>query len=51
MLQDVIAARKTEIDSLCGEVALRAERHGIPTPLNNQLTALIKAIEGSYGIR
>lgn len=51
MLQDVIAARKTEIDSLCGEVALRAERHGITTPLNNQLTALIKAIEDSYGIR
>jgi len=51
MLQDVIAAKKTEIDSLCGEVVLRAERHGIPTPLNNQLIALIKAIEDSYGLR
>ncbi len=51
MLQDVIAAKKTEIDSFCGEVVSRAEHHGIPTPLNNQLIALIKAIEESYGIR
>lgn len=45
MLQDIMAGRKTEIDSLCGEVVIRAEKHGIPTPLNNQLISIINAIE------
>ena len=47
MLQDVLAGRVTEIESLCGEVVRRAEAHGIATPLNNQLIALVKSIEGS----
>ena len=45
MLQDIMAGRSTEINSLCGEVVRRAEKHGIPTPLNLQLMSLVSAIE------
>ena len=47
MLQDVIAGRATEIDSLCGAVIERGESLGIPTPTNQSLHALIKGIERS----
>jgi len=47
MLQDVMAGRITEIDSLCGEVVRRGEELGIPTPLNQQLLTLVKGIEHS----
>ncbi|HIA25107.1 MAG: hypothetical protein CXX81_04340 [Methanobacteriota archaeon] len=47
MLQDVMAGRLTEIDSLCGEVVRRGEELGIPTPLNQQLLTLVKGIEHS----
>ena len=47
MLQDVMAGRATEIDSLCGAVIERGESLGIPTPTNQSLHALIKGIERS----
>ena len=47
MLQDIMAGRKTEIDSLCGEVISRGVRLGIPTPRNELLFSLIKGIESS----
>jgi 2-dehydropantoate 2-reductase len=47
MLQDVMAGRITEIDSLSGEVVRRGEELGIPTPLNQQLLTLVKGIEHS----
>ncbi len=47
MLQDVMAGRVTEIDSLCGEVVRLGEEYGVPTPLNQQLLSLIKGIEKS----
>ncbi len=47
MLQDVMAGKVTEIDSLCGEVVMRGEELGIPTPLNQQLLTLVKGIEHS----
>ena len=47
MLQDVMAGRVTEIDSLCGEVVRLGEEYGVPTPLNQQLLSLIKGIENS----
>ncbi len=47
MLQDIMAARETEIDSICGEVVKRGEALGIPTPRNQTLHALVKGIEQS----
>jgi len=47
MLQDVMAGRATEIDSLCGAVVERGEAVGIPTPANQSLYALVKGIERS----
>lgn len=47
MLQDVMAGRATEIDSLCGAVVERGEAVGVPTPTNQSLHALVKGIERS----
>lgn len=47
MLQDVRAGRRTEIDALCGEVARRGARRGVPTPVNEALTVLVRALEES----
>ena len=47
MLQDVMAGRATEIDSLCGAVIEIGESLGIPAPTNQSLHALIKGIERS----
>ncbi|MBI3603528.1 MAG: 2-dehydropantoate 2-reductase [Nitrospirae bacterium] len=44
MYDDWKAGRRTEIDSLNGYVARRGKDLGIPTPLNDALTAMIKAI-------
>ena len=41
MLQDIEAARATEIDSLCGEVSRKGSELGVPTPLNRALATLI----------
>lgn len=47
MLQDVERGRETEIDSICGEIVARGMRHGIDTPANQTLRALVKGIEES----
>ncbi len=43
--QDIALGRPTEIDSLNGFVARRGAAHGIPTPVNDTLTALVKMLE------
>jgi 2-dehydropantoate 2-reductase len=48
MLQDVEARRPTEIDYLNGGIARFGRDHGIPTPLNDAVTALIKGLEASW---
>jgi 2-dehydropantoate 2-reductase len=48
MLQDVEARRPTEIDHLNGGIARFGREHGVPTPLNDLMTALVKALEGSW---
>jgi 2-dehydropantoate 2-reductase len=48
MLQDVEARRLTEIDYLNGGVARFGRELGIPTPLNDAVTALIKGLEASW---
>jgi 2-dehydropantoate 2-reductase len=48
MLQDVEARRATEIDYLNGGIARYGREHGVATPLNDGVTALIKGLEGSW---
>ena len=48
MLQDVEARRPTEIDYLNGGIARFGRELGVPTPLNQAVTALVKALEDSW---
>jgi 2-dehydropantoate 2-reductase len=48
MLQDVLASRQTEVDFMNGAIARLGERHGIPTPLNRAVWALVKGLEHSW---
>jgi 2-dehydropantoate 2-reductase len=45
MLQDFRRGRPSEIDFLNGAIAALGKKHGIPTPVNAFVTALIKALE------
>ena len=44
MLVDVEAGRRTEIDMICGKMVEYGGKHGIPTPYNETITTLVKAI-------
>jgi 2-dehydropantoate 2-reductase len=48
MLQDVEARRATEIDYLNGGIARFGRELGVATPLNDAVTALVKAREDSW---
>ena len=48
MLQDVEAGRETEIDFLNGGIVRFGREHGVPTPLNEAVTALVKGVERSW---
>jgi 2-dehydropantoate 2-reductase len=48
MLQDAQAHRRTEIDALNGGIARFGARHGVPTPLNDAMVALITGMERSW---
>jgi 2-dehydropantoate 2-reductase len=48
MLQDVEARRETEIDYLNGGIARFGREHGVPTPLNEAILALVKGLEKSW---
>ena len=48
MLQDVEARRPTEIDWLNGGIVRFGREHGVPTPLNEAVVALIKGVEASW---
>jgi 2-dehydropantoate 2-reductase len=50
MLQDVEAGRETEIEFLNGGVVRFGREHGVPTPLNEAMTALIKGVERSWAV-
>lgn len=45
MLQHVEAGKRTEIDSLNGVIVEEGRRHGIPTPFNEALTLMVRAID------
>ena len=48
MLQDVEARRATEIDFLNGGIVRFGREHGVPTPLNKAIWALVKGVEDSW---
>jgi 2-dehydropantoate 2-reductase len=48
MLQDVEARRPTEVDYLNGGIVRFGEEHGVPTPLNAAIWALVKGLERSW---
>ncbi len=48
MLQDVEARRTTEIDWLNGGIVRFGAAHGVPTPLNEAIVALVKGVERSW---
>ena len=48
MLQDVLSKNRTEIDFINGAIVRHGKAVGIPTPVNEMLTGLVKTIEKSY---
>jgi 2-dehydropantoate 2-reductase len=48
MLQDVEARRQTEVDYLNGGISRFGRDHGVETPLNAAIRALIKGMEASW---
>ena len=48
MLQDVEARRPTEIDYLNGGIVRFGREHGVATPLNEAIWALVKGVEASW---
>jgi 2-dehydropantoate 2-reductase len=48
MLQDVEARRLTEIDFLNGGIARFGRELGVPTPLHDTITTLVKGVEASW---
>lgn len=50
MLQDIRRGRRTEIDSINGEIVKAGTRQGIPTPFHALLAGLVRSIE-SKGLR
>jgi len=48
MLVDVLNRKKTEIDFINGAIIRLGIKHGIPTPVNKTLVALIKGKERNY---
>jgi len=48
MLQDVEVRRLTEIDYLNGGIVRFGEQHGVPTPLQRAIWALVKGLEQSW---
>lgn len=45
MLQDVEAKRRTEVDYINGKIIKYGAQAGIPTPYNNMIRGLVKALE------
>jgi 2-dehydropantoate 2-reductase len=48
MLQDVEARRPTEVDYLNGGIVRFGDEHGVPTPHNRAIWALVKGLERSW---
>ncbi len=51
MLQDILAGRPTEIEALNAQVSVRGRALGLPTPVNDLLTLLVRAAARSGPFR
>lgn len=51
MLQHISAGRRTEIDAINGAIVRCAETHGIATPANQAIVAVIKGLERAAMLR
>jgi 2-dehydropantoate 2-reductase len=51
MLQDVIAGRRTEIESINGAVIAAAQRTAVATPITQTLLDLVRLVEVRTGVR
>jgi 2-dehydropantoate 2-reductase len=51
MLQDILTGRPTEIEAMNAQVASRGRALGLPTPVNDLLTHLLRAAEQSAPFR
>jgi len=51
MYFDRLAGRPLEVDALTGAIVAAGERHGIATPLNRALLALLRAVSDTAGTR
>jgi len=49
MLQHLESGRGTEIDALNGALVDMARQHGVPTPFNEAIVLMVKALEGAAG--
>lgn len=47
MLQDIEAARKTEVDIFGGQVMAMGAKYRVPTPVNETVLRIIKVIESN----
>jgi 2-dehydropantoate 2-reductase len=45
MLQDIMRGKKTEIQALNGSIVTLGREHGVPTPCNSVVTALVQSLE------
>jgi 2-dehydropantoate 2-reductase len=50
MLGDVLASRRTEIESINGTALRLADRHGVGAPLNRAMYALVRGLERAMEI-
>jgi 2-dehydropantoate 2-reductase len=48
MLQDILRQAPTEIEVINGAIAREGERHGVPTPVNQVLADLVRAVQATY---
>ncbi|MDD5451202.1 MAG: 2-dehydropantoate 2-reductase [Desulfovibrionales bacterium] len=51
MLQDVLNKKRTEIEAINGAIVKEAKALGIPCPVNEVLTFLVRGIEKSYNLQ
>jgi 2-dehydropantoate 2-reductase len=51
MLQDVLRERVTEVGYINGAIVREGAGLGVPTPVNDTLTALVQALQDTYGAR
>ena len=51
MLQDVLKKKKTEIDFINGAIVEKGRAHGLPTPINEVLTRLVRGLQATYDLQ